>query len=151
MGATNCLIAETHLSVMGAVTPSGKLYTLVRQESFNGLHSIIFLDHLLRQTGGNLLVIWDGSPIHRRTEVNDFVAEVGPKRLRLERLPYYAPELNPVEVIWQHLKNIELRNLACLDLEQLQLELHLAIGRLRHMPKLIQSFFAWAGLSLDKV
>lgn len=140
-----------HLSVMGAVTPSGKLYTLVRQESFNGLHCIVFLDHLLRQTGGNLLVIWDGSPIHRRTEVNDFVAEVGPRRLRLERLPSYAPELNPVEATWQHLKNVELRNLACLDLEQLQLELHLAIGKLRRKPRLIHSFFAWAGLSLDKV
>jgi transposase len=40
-----------HLSVMGGVTPEGKVYTLARQESLNGLHSIEFLAHLLRQAG----------------------------------------------------------------------------------------------------
>src|SRR3954451_19478806 len=55
-----------HLSVMGGMTPEGKLYTLVRQRSLNGLHTIEFLVHLARVAGDRLLVIWDGSPIHRR-------------------------------------------------------------------------------------
>ena len=63
-----------HLSVMGGMTPEGKVYTLARQESLNGLHSIEFLMHLLRVAGERLLVIWDGSPIHRRAEVREFVA-----------------------------------------------------------------------------
>ncbi len=63
-----------HLSVMGGMTPEGKVYTLARQESLNGLHSIEFLTHLLRVAGPRLLVIWDGSPIHRRAEVQEFVA-----------------------------------------------------------------------------
>jgi transposase len=54
-----------HLSVMAGVTPAGKLYTLVRQESLSSSHSVVFLKHLLMQTGKKLLVIWDGSPIHR--------------------------------------------------------------------------------------
>ena len=58
-----------HLSVMGGMTPGGKVYTLVRQESLNGMHTIEFLEHLLRVAGERLLVIWDGSPIHRRTAV----------------------------------------------------------------------------------
>ena len=40
-----------HLSVMGGMTPEGKVYTLARQESLNGLHSIEFLQHLLRVAG----------------------------------------------------------------------------------------------------
>ena len=40
-----------HLSVMGGMTPAGKLYTLARQESLNGLHTIEFLTHLLRVAG----------------------------------------------------------------------------------------------------
>jgi hypothetical protein len=40
----------------------------------NGLHSIEFLVHLGRLAGDRLLVIWDGSPIHRRVEVKEFVA-----------------------------------------------------------------------------
>jgi hypothetical protein len=55
-----------HLSVMGGVTPNGKVYCLVRRTSLNGLHRIEFLMHLGRLAGDRLLVIWGGSPIHRR-------------------------------------------------------------------------------------
>ena len=58
------------------------------------------------------------------------------------------PDLNPIEEAWQHLKHVEMRNLVCLDLEELHLQLHLAIARLRQKPKLIPSFFAGAGLNL---
>ena len=63
-----------HLSVMGGMTPAGKVYTLARQESLNGLHSVEFLAHLRRVAGRRLLVIWDGSPIHRRAAVKEFVS-----------------------------------------------------------------------------
>ena len=120
-----------HLSVMGAVTGAGKVYAIVRRKPLNGLHSIKFLKHLMRQAGKPLLVIWDGSPIHRRCAVRDFVAGVGEKQLVLESLPGYAPDLNPVEWLWKHLKHVELRNRACLDLEELHMELHLAVSRVR--------------------
>lgn len=139
-----------HLSVMGGMTPQGKVYTLARQESLNGLHSIEFLAHLLRVAGRRLLVIWDGSPIHRRAEVKEFVSGTGGK-LWLEFLPGYAPDLNPWdEGGWHHLKNVEMRNLVCLDLEELHQEFHLAVGRLRQKPHLVRSFFAQAGLKLKK-
>jgi transposase len=139
-----------HLSVMGGMTPSGKVYTLVRQESLTGLHGVEFLRHLLRVAGERLLVIWDGSPIHRRGMVTDFVAGTRGK-VWLEALPGYAPDLNPWdEGGWNHLKNVEMRNLVCRDLEELHQEFHLAIGRLRQKPHLVQSFFAQAGLAINK-
>jgi len=139
-----------HLSVMGGLTPRGKVYTLARQQSLNGLHSVEFLEHLLRVAGARLLVIWDGSPIHRRAAVKDFVSATRGK-VWLEALPGYAPDLNPWdEGGWHHLKYVELRNLMCRDLEQLHEEFHLAIGRLRQKPHLVQSFFAQAGLNIDK-
>jgi hypothetical protein len=64
-----------HLSVMGGLTPRGKVYSMVRPTSLSGLQSIEFLVHLGRLAGDRLLVIWDGSPIHRRDEVKAFVAE----------------------------------------------------------------------------
>jgi transposase len=136
-----------HLSVMGGVTPQGKVFTLVRPRSLSGLHTIEFLLHLGRLAGDRLLVIWDGSPIHRRAEVTEFVAETR-GRVCVERLPSYAPDLNPVEWLWRHLKGVELRNLSCLDLEQLHLEFHLALGRLRQKPRLMPSFFEGAGLAV---
>jgi len=137
-----------HLSIMGGMTPEGKVYTLVRQKSLNGLHTIAFLKHLLKVAGARLLVIWDGSPIHRRAEVQEFVSK---RRgtIRLETLPGYAPDLNPWdEGGWNHLKNVQLRNMACRDLEELHEQFHLAVHRLRRRPRLIQSFFAQAGLQL---
>jgi transposase len=139
-----------HLSVMGGMTPQGKVYTLVRQEPLNGLHSSEFLLHLGHVAGTRLLVIWDGSPIHRREEVKEFVAGTRGK-VWVEALPGYAPDLNPWdEGGWHHLKNVEMRNLVCRDLEELHQEFHLAIGRLRQKPHLVQSFFAQAGLQIHQ-
>jgi transposase len=135
-----------HLAVRGGVTIAGQVYSLVRPSSLNGAHSIASLLHLGRVVGDRLLVIWDGSPIHRRAEVQALVAEAGGK-IRLEPLPAYAPDLNPVEWLWKHLKQVELGNLSCLDLEQLHMELHLALGRVRKRPALVRSFFEGAGLS----
>ena len=83
-------------------------------------------------------------------EVTEFVsATCG--RIWVEALPGYAPDLNPWdEGGWNHLKHVEMRNLACRDLEQLHEELYLAVGRLLHKPHLIRAFFAQAGLDIEK-
>jgi transposase len=137
-----------HLSVMGAMTPKGKVYTLARQDSLNGMHSIEFLTHLLRVAGKRLLVIWDGSPIHRRVAVTEFVAGTRGK-IWLEALPGYAPDLNPWdEGGWNHLKDVQLANVVCRDLEEVHEQFHLAVDRLRRKPHLVLSFFAQAGLAI---
>jgi transposase len=140
--------SRDHLSVMGGLTPQGKVYTLTKQEPLNGLHCIEFLVHLGWVAGDRLLVIWDGSPIHRRAAVTEFVTDTR-GQVRLESLPGYAPDLDPLDAGgWQHLKHVEMRNLMCPDLEELHLEFHLAVGRLRKKRHLIRSFFAAAGLKL---
>lgn len=141
-------LTRDHLSVMGGMTPAGRIYTLARQESLNGSHSVEFLVHLQRVADEWLLVLWDGSPIHRRILVREFVSGTHGK-VRLEMLPGYAPDLNPWdEGGWNHLKNVEMRNLVCKDLEELHEQFHLAVHRLRQKAWLINSFFKQAGLSL---
>lgn len=139
-----------HLSVMGGMTPSGKVHTRARQRSLNGVDSVHFLLHLQRVASNRLLVIWDGSKIHRCWEVKEFISSTRGK-VWLESLPGYAPDLNPWdEGGWNHLKNVEMRNLVCLDIEELHQEFHLALGRLRQKPHLVHSFFAQAGLATRK-
>lgn len=140
-----------HLSVMGGLTPQGKIYTLVRQESLNGLHTVEFLLHLLREAGPRLLVVWDGSPIHRRKEVKEFLSQGAARQIHIEPLPFYAPDLNPVEWLWRQLKESEMPNLVCLDLEELHMQFHLAVGRVRSRVSLVSSFFAGAGLPIEKL
>ena len=100
------------------------------------------------QTNRKLLVIWDGSPIHRSEGVKAYLADGAARHVHLEQLPGYAPDLNPDEGTWQHLKRVELRNVCCLNLDHLHHELDLAALRLRRQPNLIQSFFAEAGLTI---
>jgi transposase len=80
--------------------------------------------------------------------VKTFLAHGGAPAIHLEPLPAYAPELNPVEGVWNLLKFVEMRNLCCVDLSHLRSELHLAIRRLRGKPHLIQGCFAGAGLKI---
>src|SRR6266702_7209814 len=68
----------------------------------------------------------------------------------LEALPAYAPDLNPVAALWQPLKHVEMRNLVLLDVEELHQEFHLAVGRVRQKPHLVQSFFKGAGIPITK-
>ena len=62
-----------------------------------------FLRHLLRHLRGHVVVIWDNSKTHAGEPVREMCRRF--PRLHLERLPPYAPELNPDEGVWDHLKD----------------------------------------------
>lgn len=133
---------------MSGITREGHLFTMTRYDAMAGTDSVHFLKHLRIQLDRKLLVIWDGSPIHRSLEVKAYLTDGAAKHIHLECLPSYAPDLNPDEATWKHLKHSELRNVCCLDLLDLHHELQLAIIRLRRQPWLIQSFFGGAGLAI---
>jgi len=137
-----------HLSMMSAITPQGWLFTRTRYEALNGMDSVHFLIHVRSQTNRKLLVVWDGSPIHRNGDVRDFLVNGAAKNIHLERLPAYAPDLNPDEGTWRHLKRVELANVCCSDLLDLHSQVCLAVSRLRRKPHIIRSFFAQAGLPI---
>jgi transposase len=118
---------------------------MVRATAFHGEEVVVFLRHLLRHLTGKLLVLWDGSPIHRSTVVKQFLREGGAERIRLEQLPGYAPDLNADESIWNYLKRVELRNVCCRDLPHLKQELRRAVARLRHKRHIIQGCIRQAG------
>jgi transposase len=61
------------------------------------------------------------------------------KRLHLEQLPGYAPDLNPDEGIWNYLKRVELGNVCCTNLDHLSTALIRARERLRHKREIVQS------------
>ena len=138
-------LTRDHLSAISAVTPDGRLFTHVQQEAFRGPAIVAFLRQLLRQVRGKLLVIWDGAPIHHCQPVKDFLAAGAAHRLHLERLPGYAPELNPDEGVWNLLKRKELKNRCCHDLDDLRWELGLAIRRLQRRPHLLRACFRQCG------
>ena len=99
----------------------------------------------MRHVAGPLLVVWDGLPSHRSRLVRDFVADTE-GRLVLERLPAYAPELNPVGYLWGHWKHHELPNFRPKDCVQLSLHARRALRRMRRRPQLVTAFWRQASL-----
>ena len=135
-----------HLSAISALSPAGKLYFHWQERAINSDDVVAFLEHLLREVPGPMIVIWDGAPIHRSHTIQEFLANGAARRLHLERLPAYAPELNPGEGLWQQLKGVELRNVCCVDIPHLRGELRDAVKRVRRKPRIIQGCFQGAGL-----
>jgi alkylated DNA nucleotide flippase Atl1 len=92
-----CRLTRDHLSTISGITLQGKLYMMAQGHSLKSPDVVRFLQHLLRHIPGKILVLWDGAPIHRGQVVKDFLTNGGSERIWLERLPGYAPELNPDE------------------------------------------------------
>jgi hypothetical protein len=66
-------LTRDHLSAMSSITLDGRLYMIEQEErAFKREDVVRFLKHLTRQIQGKLLVIWDGSPIHRSKAVKRF-------------------------------------------------------------------------------
>ena len=98
--------------------------------AIRGPQVIEFLTHLLAHLPGRLLVIWDGLPAHRSRLVQHWVASQR-ARLELERLPAYAPELNPVEYLWGYWKQHELPNFCPKNFAELSDHARRALRRMR--------------------
>jgi len=55
---------------------------------------------ILKQIQGLIIVVWDNAAIHKGAPIRNICSRY--RRLRLEALPPYAPELNPDEGVWNH-------------------------------------------------
>jgi transposase len=78
------------------------LYCQLYEDNIQGEEVAVFLRHLLRQIPGHLIVLLDNGATHRGDAVKELLSRT--PRLHLESFPPYAPELNPDEGVWNHLK-----------------------------------------------
>jgi transposase len=106
------------LSLAGALAfePDGSdahLFFALRPGAYNDETLIEFLSELHEAEQRAVLLIWDGLPSHRSRRMSDWIASQR-HWLSVERLPGYAPQLNPIENVWGNLKSQELANL-CSD------------------------------------
>src|SRR5262249_30342993 len=105
------------VSVIGAVSisPCARRLGLHWSTRVDGYVVVIgFVRCVLGCLPGQVIVVWDGGSNHKGPLIRAFVERN--KRLWLERFPPYAPELNPVEVVWGWLKYSQLANFVPDDL-----------------------------------
>jgi hypothetical protein len=104
----------------------------------------------LRQVHAHLrrpvLLVCDRWPVHRAAVRS--VQHAGGSWLDVEWLPTYAPELDPVENVWNQSKYGDLANLVPDDIHQLHESLDTLLQTYRHEPNRLHSFFQSAHLTL---
>lgn len=107
---------------------------------YNNERTADFLGRLLHQRSRRLLVLWDGGPMHKGDPIRACVERFA-GRLTLERLPAYAPMLNPVERAWRWLKYGRLANFAPRDARHLDRTIHEVLDGVAENQEYLRSFW----------
>jgi transposase len=119
-----------------------------RPGAYNDASIAEFLTELHHFLGGDKVTLcWDGLPSHRSRAMSAFIA-ANRNWLVVERLPAYAPDLNPVEGLWGNLKGGELANLCADTIEHTEGIAHAAASRVGNDADLAFAFLRQTGLSL---
>ena len=106
----------------------------------------IFVRALLRHFPRGLILVMDRWSVHRsgaRRLRDRFGSRIG-----IEWLPAYAPDLNPVEQVWNRCKYTDLANHIPEDIESLGGQVYRSIKHMRSQQSLLRSFFKHAELKL---
>jgi hypothetical protein len=106
----------------------------IRQEQV-----VAFLRHLLRHLRGPLVVVWDNLGAHKGRALRTWLQRC--RRVHLEFLPPYAPELNPNEYGWAYLKTGTLANYCPNDVAELDGSVRVAAEDARGQQALLRAFF----------
>jgi len=124
-----------------------RLYFQTRPNNYNAESLRAFLQDLRRHLRGQrATLVWDGLPAHKSRIMQDYL-RAQRRWLRVERLPGYAPDLNPVETLWSNLKGQELANRCADGLGEADGAVRQGMARVRQSQQLAFAFLHHAGLS----
>lgn len=128
------------MNMVSAVSPRGDFRFMIVEGRMNSDKFIVFLKRLLHGAKKPIFLIVDRHPSHRSKKVYDFVQSTR-GRLELFFLPPYAPELNPDEHVWNHLKNHGVGKRSIRSPTHLRSVVLGHLRSLQRLPDLIRSFF----------
>ena len=118
-----------------------------RPGSYNDVTLIEFLNDLKREfRGRRITLVWDGLPSHKSGPMQAYL-RTQRSWLTVERLPGYAPDLNPAELVWGNVKGRELANLCADNLGEVERELRAGLRRVGRSSTLAFAFLRHTGLS----
>jgi len=123
------------------------LHFAIHNQNIRALQFIEFLREVRRQTRRPIILVCDRLNVHRSAVRQ--LREAGADWLSVEWLPPYAPDLNPVEAVWNHAKYTDLPNYVPDDVFDLCDRVGESLNDQHFRPPLLQSFFARAGLDID--
>lgn len=133
--------ARHGMSLISAITSRGHMrFMIIEKGTVNADVFIEFLKRLIKGADRKIFLIVDRGSAHRAKKVGSFVETLAGK-LRLFFLPPYAPDKNPDELVWKHLKADTVGRMATTDKEDFQKKLRRSMRNLQNDKRKIVSFF----------
>jgi transposase len=123
-----------------AVSAQGAFWFATYPGGMNGERFVELLKELMRYRSKPLHLVLDGLPAHKTAAVKDYVSSTN-GLLMLHYLPGYAPELNPDELVWSHVKRTGVARCPLQKGEKLEPKIHEQLAQIQRNPKLVRSFF----------
>jgi len=133
-------IVREYTYLFGATSPhDGVLDTLILPEVNAEAMSLFLAEVALRHSQDYILMVLDGAGWHRARDL------VTPPNMRLVFLPPYSPELNPMEHVWEEIREKWFPNRVFNSLEAVEDRLVQAVRYLESQRQLVASItgFDW--------
>jgi transposase len=116
---------------------------------FDNWYVTAFVEAMLKDLGGRCVVVWDGGNMHKGEPIEALVSHFA-DRLSLERLPPFAPMLNPVGPLWSWLKWERLSNYAPHDVRELDGRVVAELASKRDDQRFLRNLFHASELPLPR-
>ena len=128
------------ISAASAVSSKGAFWFATYQGGLTGELFVDLLKQLMHRRKKPVRLVVDSLPAHKKACVKEYVASTNGK-LTLHFLPGYAPDLNPDELVWSHVKRTGPARRPLLKGEKLRDKIEEQLAMLQQMPHLVRSFF----------
>lgn len=128
------------INVISAVNARGEFWAATYDGKLNAESFVLFLQNFMKGRKGKVILIVNGHPSHTAKAVQLYLDSMG-GRLELERLPSYAPDLNPDEYVWSHMKNNGVSKKPLKQNEALRDRVEEDLLKIKGNLELVRSFF----------
>ena len=128
------------VSAASAVNARGGFWYCTYHGGLNAELFVKLLRRMMRHRTKPVHLVLDGLPAHKTALVKTYVASTN-GMLTLHFLPGYAPELNPDELVWSHVKRTGIARAPLRRGETLREKIEAQLRAMKRMPQLIRSFF----------
>ena len=128
------------IGAASAVNVRGGFWHCTYEGGLNASLFVILLRKMMRRRTAPVHLVVDGLPAHKTKLVKDYMASTN-GMLTLHFLPGYAPELNPDELVWSHMKRTGVAKAPLRRGEKLRDKIEAQLAAIKRLPKLVMSFF----------
>jgi len=128
------------ISAASAVNSKGAFWYCTYEGGLTAELFVALLKKMMRRRVTPVHLVVDGLPAHKTALVKDYVASTK-GLLALHFLPGYAPELNPDELVWSHMKRTGVARAPLRKGDRLSDKVEEQLASIKRMPQLVRSFF----------